>query len=245
MRYVLLFMLVMFLEDAAMAQPTYVGVDISSTQSTSTITHTVPSGWSAGDLAIAHVDTGLRTVSSAPSGWALAGSITGTAANTYIYTKTLEAGDLGGSIGWTLNASPTGAFIALIRMTGHDTVTPVNVIDTVDDVTTVTDHTFPTVTTTADNCVVFHSTSHGGQNFSVGSGSTGTERNNAAPLILYSQTKASAGAVGTATYTTTLTRRQSLITFAIAPAASSGPAINPITSSIPGTPSDPIRGTIP
>lgn len=241
MRY-LLAILLMFTSAAAFGQATYVTFSKGTSSSTDTPSHTVPVGWSEGNLAVAIVYCGNKTVSTVPSGWALAEK-TGGFFGFAVYTKTLEAGDLGAAFSWTLSASQPSAYVAFVEVSGHNSSSPVDVDAVTNSSGATTTYTFPGVTTSVDNCLVIH-TGRNYRTMSASSGDTGTIQSNS-EFFLATQSKATAGAVAAGVYTSASAGEMDLYTLAIAPAAGGGPAINPISSSIPGSSLDPIRTTIP
>ncbi len=210
---------------SAFGQAAFSAADVSSAQTTSPVSHTVPAGWAAGDLVIAYLRTNIRTVSSVPSGWTLIQSTTGISDNTYSYWKILVSGDLGASQSWTLNANPSACRIAFYRFTGAHAVTPIDASASQNDASSGTSHTSPSVTTTVDNCLIARMAINGGsaQSLSASSGDTGTQQyqDTTTALALFTSTKTTAGSTGTATYTTPSSRQLTFTTAAIAPAASS------------------------
>lgn len=211
-----------------MAVPTFVGYDASGSQSTATITHTIPAGWSAGDFVVAHCNTFFRSPTGTPSGWTLAGSATGGAVDLYAYYKTLAPGDPGSTFSLTLNAAPSGASITLLRVTGHDSASPMAATPaTATDGGDVTTHVSPAVTTTVGDALILRLV-NGDQAGTASSGDTGTaiyadDINKSA----WWSSLASAGSTGTATYTTGVARFWNYVTLAVAPASGGGPVVRP------------------
>lgn len=208
-----------------MPVPSLAATDASGNQTTSPISHTIPAGWAAGDLVIAHLSTVIRTVSSAPAGWTLIQSTTGISDNTYTYWKVLSAGDLGAVQSWTLNANPSSSRVVFHRVTGVDVVTPVNASDKANDAVSGMSHVSPSLTTTVSDCLVLRLTTNGGQVTSAASGDTGSksyETTVTPGLTCWASSKAVAGVTGTGTYSTPANRQFSHVVIAIAPAASGG-----------------------
>ena len=164
----------------------------------------------------------------------------------YAYWKILDVGDLGASQSWTLSGNPSAGRVAFHRFTGHHATTPINVSTTANEASSTTTHESPTITTTVDDCLTCRLMTNGGQIIVVSSGDTGTSRyNNAAvALSLWTSPKTTAGATGTATYTTSASRQLGHIVVGLAPAAA-GTARDPLSTSIPGVSRDPLTGTIP
>jgi hypothetical protein len=193
----------------------------------STISYTIPSGWLVGDYVVAFLTHGVRTVSSAPSGWTLIRAQSGDA-NVSAYGKTLVSGDPGSSPTWTLNATSfQNTRILYLRVTGAaDTGTIDGDAGAVDG-TAVTSHVSPAVTTTGPDRLILRLFTSNGQVLTPSSGDTGTEivaGTTLPSLAAFRSSLASAGSTGTATYTTALARNFTYITAAIAPA--SGPSVS-------------------
>lgn len=209
-----------------MAAPVIADIDVSGASSTSPISHTIPAGWSVGDLVIARVVTTNRTVSSTTfpgTQEGFLGSITGD--RCYIYSRILQAGDLGASFSWTLNANPSNPIIVYLRITGADGTTPLDDIQVNESGTATTSQVSPSVTTEGVDRLILRVSANGGQAFTASSGDTGTKYTNrtASPgYEIWYSSLASAGTTGTATYTIGTARAQNHFTLAIAPA--SGPA---------------------
>lgn len=206
-----------------MAVPVLVSTDANSTSASSPIAHTIPAGWSAGDLVIALLYTSSRTVTGVPSGWAAADDSTTLAFNKiYAYWKVLVSGDLGASQSWTLSANPSASRIVFIRITGAHATTPINSSDGTADGSSGTTHVSPEVTSSVNDCLILRMMVNGGQATTASSGDTGSkeyEVTSTPGMSVWESSKATAGGTGTATYTTTANRQFAYITLAIAPAA--------------------------
>lgn len=218
MKRALALLLLLCLPTLAVAQPVYVEMELSGDLTTDPMTMTIPADWDAGDLVVAVVNPANRTISSITADWDFHDSVTGVVNCLHIYSKTLEAGDLGATLSVDLNASTTG-WITLLRITGHDPDTPINAIEITDDGATVNDHVFPSVTTTVDDCLILHTGFRGSSSVTPGTGAVGSEVYDVSPFYLAQQDKESAGVLGTATYTTSVARRHVNATIAIQPDA--------------------------
>jgi hypothetical protein len=209
-----------------MPAPSFVASDSSTPSNTSPISHTVPSGWSVGDLVLAVVLTSGRTVTAAPSGWTLVASRTGTiASNTYVYRRELGAGDPGTSYSWTLSANPYAGRIVYLRITGHNSASPIDTSATGLDASSTTNHVTPILTTTQVDCLLVRTmtTPDGGQATTASSGNTGTKQYEVTadqPLSVWSYAWSGSGAESAAaTYTTSASRQYGYVSVAVAPTA--------------------------
>jgi hypothetical protein len=215
-----------------MAVPTYVELsDSGSLGTVSTLTHTVPSGWAAGDLCVAVLTCATnRTVASAPAGWDLVETPTvGNVAYLTVYEKVLEAGDVNAAHSWPLSASSSATNqVVFLRVTGHHATTPVNVDAGAVDGSAVTSHVSPAVTTTEPDCLILRVLCNNSL-VTTSSGDTGTEVIQSLSVRVWRSSKAAAGSTGTATYTTGIVKNVSYVTLAVQPAAGSGTTVTPTT----------------
>jgi hypothetical protein len=213
-----------------MAVPVVAAVEVGPVDSTSPVSVTVPAGWSVGDLAFAMVHTYNRTVSTPASGWTAINSpqFSGSV-RTYLYWKILVSGDIGAAAGWSLSADPSVGRVTLVQVTGHDPTTPINVSAGQQD-DYATSHVSPTVTTTANDCLILRlmSSDYNPGGWTASSGDTGTSvaaGTTAPPYSVRKSSLATAGSTGTGTFTTSNTAMQ-LFTVAVAP--TSGGAAKPV-----------------
>jgi hypothetical protein len=206
-----------------MAVPVVADYLAGSADATSPISVTVPSGWSAGDLVFALLHSFVRSITSAPSGWTgLDSPQYSGAVRSYLYWKILGSGDPGSTLDWATNADPSYGRAVLVKVTGHDTTTPINVSAGQADTAT-NSHASPSVTTTASDCLIlrFLCIDENNSGWSASSGDTGTNVATSTVMPTYTVWKsslASAGATGTGTYGTSNVAMQ-LFTVAVAPSA--------------------------
>lgn len=185
----------------------------------STIEHVVPSGWSSGDMVIAQIRTPInRTISAAPDGWnLLEGPETGGQRH-YWYWKFLDIGDPNENQVWTLSTSGSGAQVVMLRIAGNHASSPIDTSTSGVDGSAGTSHVSPTVTTTADECLILRCMGSSGT-LTASSGDTGSEVIQATNVRIFSSSKSPAGSTGTATYTTVSSVDVTYATIAIAPTA--------------------------
>jgi hypothetical protein len=188
----------------------------------------VPSGWSAGDLALAVVLPAGRTVTTAPSGWTSVASRTGTiASNIYVYRRELQSGDPGTSYSWSLSASAYAGRIVYLRITGHNSASPIDgTPGTGLDASAGTSHATPILTTSQANCLLVRimTTPDGGQATTASSGNTGVKQFEVLsdqPLSVWTYPRAGSGVESAAaTYTTGASRQYGYVSVAVAPSSS-------------------------
>lgn len=202
-----------------MSAPTLVDYELSSLQSTEPISVTVPADWTVGNLAVAAVYIGSRTVSTPPAGWANHVVTWDTSVKIVVYWKILEAGDLGGSIIFDLSDAQYNGWVTLFEISGFDPTTPINTAaGDSHGYIAVTSHVSPSVTTTIDDCLILR-VARCEQAYAASSGDTGTAVYNAGNRNAWQTEKTTAGVTGTATYTTPESRASLDLTIAISPAA--------------------------
>jgi hypothetical protein len=209
-----------------MAVPTYVEESDSGSLGTqTTLTHTIPSGWSADDLAIAFVTFAVnRSVSTPASGWTVIGSQQTGSYRCIAYYKILASGDINAAHSWVLtSSSASNNQIVFIRITGHDATTPINTSANAVDGSNRTTHVSPAVTTTVDDCLIVRLMASA--NFlTASSGDTGTQELQNANQRIFRSSLATAGSTGTATYTTGVSTNLGYCTIAVAPTSGGGSA---------------------
>jgi hypothetical protein len=217
-----------------MAAPVFQSADGSAVQSTNPISHTIPAGWSAGDLALAVICSGSRSVSTPPSGWTLEGSNTSvSSARLFVYSRTLESGDLGASFSWSFSGgSPYNGRVIYLRITGHSTTDPTDTSNTGFDASGVTSHPSPVLTTTvADTLLVRSAVNNASAALSASSGDTGTkqyEQTSDQAVSIWTFARAGTGAESAAaTYSTSANKTLSWVSVAIAPSAGGGSSFAP------------------
>lgn len=181
----------------------------------------VPSGTSDGDLLVA-----VATTESAVTPFDLPDGFTQILFN--------DGSFLNAKVGWRKASSEPASYdftcsddavCALIRISGQDASSPINASDIV-SASSGTSKDSPSVTTTADGCLVLRGFSHGTAESDVNSTPSGTTKRirtdnvgSSPSLLVYSETQESKGATGTAAWAWDTSTRHAAFTVAIAPAA--------------------------
>jgi hypothetical protein len=191
--------------------------------------HTIPAGWSAGDLCIAFVRCGGRTITARPTGWANVNEARGAGENIYVEWMKLASGDLGATQTWTLSNTADNQ-VTFFRITGQHATTPIDVTTATSEGSSSATHTSPSVTTTANDCLILRCWSNGSQLLTASSGDTGTkyyEQTSDPGATLFTSSLATAGATGTAVYNTIANRQLNTVTVGIAPTSGGGSSFAP------------------
>lgn len=225
----------------------------AATQTTQTISFTLPTGWAQGDEAIAFLSANSRPDASAPQGWTLLDGPTdnGTTQRAWIYHRRLVTGDPNPT--WTLSQSvrPTG-ILGVYR--GVDPDNPVHASRVLTATSSSTSQSASSVTTTVDSWVVSAwltkftgvgatnpGTVPGGTHTACASASSnpGTNPGSAALLGHVTANPVTAGTHGayTATYTTASTGLNAQL--ALLPAGTTPPPPDPPPPPVAGEPGVP------
>jgi hypothetical protein len=211
-----------------MASPTFQATTDSGALDVTSLSLTVNAGWSVGDLVLAYICGGGRTVDAAPSDWTLIDSNTAVAnCQTYVYRRILGSGDPGTSYTWTLSGPAYQGRLVYCRVTGHNSTASVDTSADANDGSAVTSHPSPVLTTGQSDCLLVRfMTGHWSTTTTASSGNTGTSQLNTDSgqgHSIWSYAWSGSGAeASAATYSTGANSRQlAYVSVAVAPAASS------------------------
>ncbi|MGF1609223.1 MAG: hypothetical protein ACFCUQ_07490 [Kiloniellales bacterium] len=221
-----------------MAAPVVASQTVYESSATST-SHSVakPSGVAAGDLLVLVVCVRTAPTVTLPDGFTEQVNLpnSGNGERYVLATKT-ATGSEPASYGLTLSVG-RNTVIFLLRMTGADTISPINANDETGYTSFTTSPTSPSVTTTEDDTLVFYGVADGtgdtvwteDSGFPAGTTlialrNSDAASNNAQGGLSY-KTQASAGSTGTGVWSSASTAAITF-TFAIKPAASGGAGVS-------------------
>jgi hypothetical protein len=136
-----------------MAAPAFQSVQVATTAGATSLAITKPTSLAAGDLLIAHITVRVTTAVTAPAGWTLIQSSVRSAHQTGAWYR-LADGTEGASFSWSW-ATSVKAVGAVCRVTGSHQTTPINVTGSVATTGVASSVAAPSITTTADECLLF------------------------------------------------------------------------------------------
>lgn len=211
------------------------GTPVGSGQdATSTLSATLPSGITTGELLWIIVNTTLGTTVTTPAGWTLAGSVAdGFGGGREAAFYRIADGTEGATVSISLGSSVAATSMSF-RITGQHPTVPIDATATTNSGTSgsTTAITSPSITTVSANCMILRGggtrgstgITNPGSNTDVGTTTIGTAPLESTQRVCYAM-QAAAGASGTAAFVSAGGDREwQAITIAIAPAP--GPTIN-------------------